>query len=337
MYDGGYIEGTELFRVFGRPVTLFSALVCVSAVLSCALMAYCFHKRKVHGETGQWFCLFSLVLGTFFGHFVYALTRIMHFWDRGPAAFLDPSYGGFLFFGVFLGIFLAACLAKAVSRGKMTWQRLLSAALPAVFLFVALVRFSEPADKQGWGEWVSVNDMPVQSFFPLAFVKDPEWATPDWTEWYYSIFMLEGLWALGLCVYFMLPRSYQKGDVHRLVLAMILYCAAQVAFEPMRRDITVRWLFVRASQVFSAVTLAVLLIVYMVKRRRFTPMFLVFLVFTGGCIALEFAVDKPLILGDRRIFFPNALVYVLEAVCAGMMGFATYKGTIGYKEHTITK
>ncbi len=329
MYDGGYIDGTELFRVFGRPVTLFSALVCAAALLACALMAYCFRKEKIHGEAGQWFCLFSLVLGTFFGHFLYALTRVMDFLDRGPAAFLDPSYGGFLFFGVFLGVFLAACLAKTVSGGKVSWQRLLSAALPAVFLFVALVRFAEPFDKQGWGEWVSADDMPVKSFFPLAFVKDPEWASEEWTEWYYSIFMLEGLWSLALCVFFLFRGKGSDG--RRLCLALILYCAAQVAFEPMRRDIVVRWLFIRASQLFSAIALAVLFIAFMVRRRRFHPMFIALLVFTGGCVALEFAVDKPLILGDKRIYFPNALVYALEAFCAAMMGFATYKGTIGCK------
>ena len=247
--------------------------------------------------------------------------------DLGIGVFLDPSFGGFLFFGVFAGVFLAAVLVSRM-RDMPGAVRLLSIALPALFLAVALIRFAEPFDKQGWGEWVSADDMPLQSFFPLAFVKDPEWASPDWTEWYYSIFMLEGLWALGLCVYFLLPRSHAKGDAYRVLLALILYCAGQVAFEPMRRDTVVRWLFIRASQLFSASALAILMIVFMIRRRRFTPLFLLLAVFAGGCVALEFAVDKPLILGEKRIYFPNALVYALEAVCAAMMGFVAWRGTI---------
>ena len=90
-------------------------------------------------------------------------------------------------------------------------------------------------------------------FFPLAVVN-------EWEEWYFAVFMLEGIVGLVILALLM-TRGRHLTDGYRARMFLILYSAAQVFLEALRRDNFLRVIiFVRVSQVVSAVVLLSVLV-----------------------------------------------------------------------------
>ncbi len=310
---------TVLFTVFSLPVTAFAVWTAAGALLCCAVTLLRARAKGIGRDRTERFLLLSLILGVFCGHLAYTLARILYvYYDYGMEAVLNPLSGGFLFFGALAGVALAAKLAGL--KENRGFSRLLDAAAPGLMILIALCRLGEPSLSQGYGPQIENERL---FFFPLAFRPF------EWDEWYFALYLAEALWALG-CACFLLLNKKKRAAGQETLMALILYCAAQIVFESLRRDITAKWLFVRVSQLLSVVALGLTLLVCMLLRRRFrVGRFLLFLVFTGGCVALEFALDKPLMLGDRAIYFANWLVYVLEILCAAAMGILTWRTVIG--------
>ncbi len=308
---------TVLFTVFSLPVTAFAVWTAAGALICCAVTLLRARAKGIDRDRTERFLLLSLVLGVFCGHLAYTLARILYvYYEYGIGAVLNPQSGGFLFFGALLGVALAARLACL--KDKRDFSRLLDAAAPGLLILIALCRLGEPSLSQGFGPQIENERL---FFFPLAFRN-------EWDEWYLALYLAEALWALG-CACFLLLNGKKRAAGQESLMAMILYCAAQIVFESLRRDITAKWLFVRVSQLLSVIALGLVLLVCMFLRRRFRiGRFLLFLVFTGGCVALEFALDKPLMLGDRAIYFANWLVYALEILCAAAMGILTWRTVI---------
>ena len=220
----------------------------------------------------------------------------------------------------------------------------MDAVAPAMMLVIALCRFLEPLDGQGWGMLIEEGE----SFFPLAFKP-----YADYDEWYYAIFFYEGLYALAAFLHLQFGKK-KRADGQKALLALVLYCAAQVLFETLRRDIVVKWRFVRVSQLFSVIVLALLLLMATIKKqgkdRHFVRKWILFVLLTGLCVAIEFTVDKPLSVssnlisegvenfltqlgltvqegdedGKTLIYLPYILTYAIIGISAFFMGRMTW-------------
>ena len=312
-----------LFTLFGLSISKYALCVFAAATAS-ALLFFCrSKKRSIAARASELFIIFAIPLSVLLGHLMYYLTSISQMLDAsadyGAFFLLSPASGGFLFFGVFFGIALAALAAGKITHIKPA--RILDAACPALFLLIAICRFSEPLDfvggmGQGWGLQIESESL---CFFPLAFMPNAEYE-----EWYYSIFLLEGFYALLMCILTSLDKK-NRPDGQLLLLCIILYCASQVLFETLRRDAVVKWLFVRVSQLMSVISLALVLLYGTIKngsqsKKKYTLFWTAFILLTGLCIAIEFTVDKPIPIGDELFFMPYWLTYGIIGLSAAGMG-----------------
>ena len=303
-----------LFTVFGFDVRPFPACVCLGALAASALFLWLCGKRKI-GERGEKCLMLAIPLAVFCGHLLNCLvlpTELVP--DFGWQIFLSPWVGGYMFYGAAAGVCAAVLLL-----GKDQRRVLFDLAAPALLVLIMCVRFAEPLDGQGNG--IPVDDPSVPwCFFPIAW-PDPEW--PD--EWNLAVFFWEGVYAL-LVLVVTLVRLKKRAPGQSALTALILYAAGQVIFESLRRDQVVRWLFVRVSQLISALILAAVVIIAIVRGlrgRRGVLLMSLTLLFIGGVIALEFAVEKPLALpGGTLVYFSLPVTYSLIALCAAGMGAA---------------
>ena len=303
-----------LFTVFGVGVRPFSACVCLGALAASALFLLMCGRRNI-GERGEKCLMLAIPLAVFCGHLLNCLVLPGELVpDFGWQIFLSPWMGGYMFYGAAAG----AC-AAVLLLGKGRRRDLFDLTALALITLIMFVRFAEPLDGQGNGIPADDPDAPW-CFFPIA-CPDPEW--PD--EWNLAVFFWEGLYAL-LVLVLMLIRLKKRAPGQTALTALILYAAGQVIFESLRRDQVVRWLFVRVSQLISALILAAVVIIAIIRGlrgRRGVLLLSLILLFIGGVIALEFAVEKPLALpGGTLVFFSLPLTYSLIALCAAGMGAA---------------
>ncbi len=323
------------------PETPFHWLVTGAAVIVFAVMMI-FHRRaRVSSKAVEWYAVFAIPFGMFFGHLLFALAKIGEYLPQeeyGFAFFFTPWRGGFMFWGVVLGCWLALLLASACARtGKEQRRRLADLAAVGLILLIALIRLAEPFDtvleqRQGFG-------LPVEgsapSFFPFAFDAYPDY--PE--ERYYAIFLAEALYALAVFLYALIglkrrPAGRTAGQI------LLLYAAGQVFFEFIRQDYTVRSMFIRISQVIAAGVLLLLLILAAAKRRIRPGDF--FLRLTGfallACmiICMEFADDgKPFVLDAETLQNPAAqasgFVLGTGAVLSPLVAAIGGTGVLGYR------
>ncbi len=302
-----------LFTVFGVGIRPFSACVCLGALAGCALFLSLCTRVSCSRDRAEKCLMLAVPLAVFCGHLLNCLVLPGELVpDFGWQIFFTPWAGGYMFYGAAAGACAAVLvLGKGEKRGLMD---LTSLALMALIL---IVRFAEPLDGQG-------NGIPVEDpsapwcFFPIAY-PDPEW--PD--EWNLAVFFWEGLYALIILV-LMLAGLKKRAPGETALTALILYAAGQIILESLRRDQVVRWLFVRVSQLASALILAAVVIIAILRGmrgRRGILMMGLTLLFIGAVIALEFAVEKPLALpGGRLVYFSLPLTYSLIALCAAGLG-----------------
>ncbi len=301
-----------LFTVFGLEVRPFSACVCLGAFAAMLLMILLGPRHGCRREDCERCALLSLPLAVFCGHLLYCVVLCNDVIpEYGWGIFLRPWQGGYMFYGAAAG----AC-AAALSVGRKDRKRMLDLTALSLLALIVCVRFAEPLDGQGNG--IPLEDASPWRFFPVAY-PDPEW--PD--EWNLAVFFWEGMYALIiLTLLFASMKKRAPGDT--ALTAMILYASGQMILESLRRDETVRWLFVRVSQLASALLLAAVVIIAVLrglKGRRAAVLMGLTLLFIGAVIALEFAVEKPLLLpGMEPIYFSLPLTYSLIALCSFALG-----------------
>ncbi len=295
------------------PYSLAAAAACLAAV---CVFYLCGKKQKLTEKTLDLTALLGILLGIFLGHFLYAAVKLRTYLaDEGAAFLFTPWRGGFMFFGVIAGAALAAAVSAS---GKDAFRKTLNSLTPALTLLIAALRFIEPLCGQGCGEDTEI------AFFPLSYAMDPEW--PD--ERSAAIFFWAGLY--GLICFIVLFRYLRKrpDGLKTAQLGLILYCAGEILLESLRRDQVIKWSFVRVNQLISAVILALFVLYALTTRRLKTKKAIGFTsaiaVLIGGCIALEFAVDKPLHLGDKLIYFADWVVYTLLGICGALMGLLAW-------------
>lgn len=302
-----------VFSLLGRPVTLYALCVTLSAALGLLFCAFrCRHMRP--GTTGV-FATLALPLSLLGARVFYCLARLSYYQEIGFAHVLFLWEGGYALWGALGGAALAAFFTARITRQSVSI--LMDKIAPCGALVIFLCRLAEYTNGEGIGRLVE-NEALCR--FPIALQNVYE-------EWYYAIFLLEALAALTILIALLCARIRRPGDGARLFL--LLYSACQIVLESMRRDNYLCWLFVRVSQL-TAVLVLFFLAVYGVLRRSRTPKArrmpggmlalwcCLFVLCTGVCILLEFAIDKSATL-------PVWAGYAIMALMCVGFGVSTYQ------------
>ena len=316
------VLGVVLFHLFGLPVTAYALSVVCAAALSLAFFHLRCSRGKLKGDTAGIFGVLALPLGLMGARLFYCTARFYTYEEIGFENVLRLWDGGYALWGAVGGAALAAVITARLTRQSLA--RVMDALAAPAALMIALCRFAEYFSGEGYGP-----DVEIAFFqrFPFA-VYD------DWYEvWYWAIFMAEGLWAALIMLVLLRCSHRPAGDVARLFF--ILYCAGQVLFESLRRDSFLHWLFVRVSQLTAVIVLALIMLAALLRwikaarekrisGKRLGLSWLLFAACVGGCVAMEFAVDKSPDL-------PVWAAYLIMAACCVGLGVSAYQTTLKKK------
>lgn len=312
-----------MVNILGRPVSLYALSIWIGCLAGAVL--FLLEGRKLKKSA----LVTTLIIGTVFGLFCarayYVLARFDLFMEIGWENFFCSAdedlkawgaASGAAFWGAAGGVCLGALLSAKLTGEKVS--ALLDALAPSAALAIAVSRFGEYGIGEGIGPDVEAEEL---FFFPLAVVN-------KWDEWKFAVFMLEGVAALAIFILLM-TRGRRLQEGYRARMFLILYSSAQIILEALRRDNFLRWLFVRVSQVASAVVLLGLLIFGILRwarkdpekrmpKKRIVWCCVLFGLMVLTVIALEFAVDKS---PDISM----GAAYLMEAVCCVVFGAATWR------------
>jgi phosphatidylglycerol:prolipoprotein diacylglycerol transferase len=323
-------EDMILFSVFGRPVTAYA--LCLAAALGAGLFLFfaAGKKRRIPGDTLWRAALLALPLGLLCARAFYCIVRVYYFLEVGLDAMLRFWDGGYALWGAVGGSALA--MGITAKTKKEPAAPLMDAAAIAGSLIIGLMRFAEYFSGEGRGFYLENEAF---CFFPVAVFR------ADYEEWHLAVFLWEGLIALMILAA-LLRRERRAGKTAQLFL--ILYGASQILMESLRQDNTLRWLFVRVSQLTAALVIAGFLIFAVIRwsrnpdRRKMSGAQLVLcwavvLLSVGACIAMEFSVE-----GKIFVTLPIWTAYVIMALACVCIGTAAYRATFhSVKEEAFLK
>ncbi len=297
-------------------LTLLLGALCALALLGLRL-----RKSGLPARRAVWALVLTPVLTAFFSHLCYCLTCM------GEVLYAQPLGYWFAFWQngqMFYGGMLGALIALAIAGGKSR-IRLMECAMPSIALMTAFARVAEGFFGQGYGEyWYGESTLLCR--FPFM-VYDPYYES-----WAWALFMAEAAVALGLFVILLCRRPAWNGD--GVLLFFGLYASAQIVLESLRRDEFLRWGFVRAEELISAVVILAVLILYWVRSGKAqalrkslcAALYAAMVVFI---LLLEFATEGRI---DFLVFLDVWHCYALMAVCclisAGCVVYMRKKGAL---------
>lgn len=306
-----------LFSLFGLPVTPYA--ICLAAAVTAGVILLILRSDKTERDSAYVLAAVSVPSALICARLFWLLARYDFAIEVGIEGCLQLNNGGYALWGAVGGVALAA-LITAKKHG-ISALRLTDMIAPSGALCIAVCRFAEYFTGEGIGPEVQNEAL---WFFPVSVCN-------EWEEWYYAIFMLEGVTAL-IIMFVTLRRRKRTGDTTRLFL--IIYSASQVLLESLRRDNCLKWLFVRVSQLTAVLVLLLLIVTAIIRRQRAhssgnkVPVRLiadaaVFFVFVGLCVALEFAYDKA-------AFLDNRIGYAIMLCCCAGLGCVTADISLRY-------
>jgi len=252
-----------MWNILGHPMTPYAVSIWAGCILALGLFLY--EGRKLKPAALLWTAGLGILLGLLGARLYYVLARFSIFTEIGlfenffAAADEDlKAWGaakGAAFWGAVGGVSLGALLAGKITKERVS--ALLDALAPGAALGIAVSRFGEFSIGEGIGPGVEEEGL---QFFPLAVQN-------EWGEWYYALFLLEGL--VGVVIFVLLmTRGRKLTDGYRARMFLILYASCQIVLEAVRRDNFLRWLFVRVSQLASAAVLLGLVIFGLIRWAR---------------------------------------------------------------------
>ena len=317
------MEESIYWNLAGLRMTAYAWSIWICCAL--ALGLFLWEGRRLKPAARLWTVALGILFGLLGARLYYVLARLDLFLEIGLNSFFSTaeedlqSWGaakGAAFWGAVGGVSLAALAAGKIAKERVS--AILDALAPSAALAIALSRFGEYGIGEGIGPEVWEEGL---QFFPLAVAN-------EWGEWHYALFLLEGL--VGLVIFVLLmTRGRRLKDGYRARMFLVLYSSSQIVLEALRRDNFLRWLFVRVSQVASAVVLLGLMIFGVLRwlkkpegqrmsRKRLYWNCGLFLLMVPVIIILEFAIDKSPTLSV-------SLAYLLEACCCVVMGATTWQ------------
>lgn len=291
--------------------------------------------RKYHldKETPYIFAVWSLPLCLLFSRLLYCLICMDGFSRDGITFFFHFTGGGFTLWGAVVGGALA--LLITTMRTRQPIGRIADALTVPVVLFLALCRISEGLAGQGYG-WYIEDWFDPESGMSLFHPDDYEvffhfpFAIQDmYGEWCWAVFVLEALFAIGICVFAWSRCHKHEGMV--ALEALLLVASTQILCESLRQDAVLRFGFIRINQVISAIVVTSIL-AYGCYRFCRGQIKMVFgcLVRLGICIgiviSMEFALEKKITFLEWMSM--DVCYLVMAVACAGMYRcvMAAFKG-----------
>ena len=306
-------ELIELFSVGPLPVTAYALCVSLGALLG-VLVTAALGRRRIGLDASLSLCLVAIPCALLGARLFYLLTNWAYIQiDLGYpiGSFLWKLLeGGYTLYGAVLGGMAGVWLYARLTRRPASL--LLDLAAPGAALALMCARLGEGFTGQGLGKMV---DAEALHFFPLS--------VPDlWGDWAMPVFFYEALAAaiIAVIAWRMLRRGGPAAEVFVILLGL-----TQVLLESWRMDEFIRFGFVRFNQIVSAVLMAAVLalrVLRAAKARGVGPWqiarILLFLAGIGVIIAIEFALDKSTI--------DNRLLYVVMAATLAVMGVSLLVG-----------
>ncbi len=292
-------------------LTLFASSygqgVLLGYVLSCVVGWICFRKRCISWHTWMLAGSLSLILGILGARLYQGLLH--DGWSFVASGMLRAEPYNYAFCGAVLGVILAGAASAWMTGASVqdTWEAM---AFPGLIMVVC-ARLAEGMSDFGWGDIVNV---PWMQHPPLAVLDSV------WREWHFSVFNLEALCALVLCVVLIIKREKLVGKL--FPTALNWWAITQIFCESLRVE-TLKWGFVRVQQVQCAVFAAAVLL-FFTRNGPGKKRLLVWCAFLAGVclvVLLEFALDK--------CTWPRILDYAAMMLVLGGMGWSV-QWMVGY-------
>ena len=264
-------------------VTRYGLMVALSIVIAFAVwQASTRRSHADHPSLSSPAAASLLAVCSFLGaRVLYCLIRLPYYLDTGIAHVLFTREGGFLLYGAILGMISGAALLAR--KNRLSIPAILNDLTIPGLTAIVICRLGEGFAREGLGTWVE-NEKYAR--FPFA-VQNP------YGEYQWALFFLEALYALLLIWFLCSSGRHRAGKDERMVTALFLYAAAQIFFESLRKDSSLKIGFVRVSQVLSA---ASILAVILLRNRNMKKILGFKVMLCAICLTaigiIEWALDK---------------------------------------------
>lgn len=299
------------------------ALAC-GGLLGLLLLCWSGKKHRISSASRSWAALLVIPGAVIFARLLYVGITLPTFQQMGMDAAFTLTKGGFMLYGALLGGCLAGwCAARLAKENPLLTLDAL--ALPAAWM-IGVARFAEGLVEQGYGwdlaRWFDPEEgMSILALTDYDFLKGFPFSVEDmYGDFTWAVFVLEGLFALAICLVLWRTASRRPGDT--VTLMVLLYASGQILWESLRQDAVLRWGFVRVSQVISSVVLMGLLLWLhrQTSPRERRPLWRPaagLLVMMGIVMAMEFAVEKKIPFLEWMTM--DLCYLVMAAACGGMI------------------
>lgn len=315
-----------LFQIGSLSVFGYGSLIALAAGAALLLMTRLARKQGLPVGTVSWFAVLAIPMVLLLARAGYCLANLKWALERSPGFFFQFTKGGFLLYGGLVGGVLAALLTARIV--KQPAVRVLDAAAAPCALLIVVGRLAEYLVGAGYGycmeDWFDPwMEMSMFSWSDPSILYRFPFGVQDYYEsWNFAIFLPEALTALAVLVVLLAMKKRKTGASVQLML--LVYACGQIVWESMRQDQVIRWGFIRANQLFSAVLIgAVLLVCYLrlnQAQRRKHPLWLALikiLVCVGVVITMEFALEQKIaFLAWMRL---DVCYGVMALSCVGML------------------
>ena len=316
----------ELFGLTGYRLGLFAAIGMLALFAAMLLLA---KKRNVQSASVCVLTLTGAVLGIIFARVLYCLVNLSDFRDAYENLWLTLRFfdGGLSLSGLLVGLLLAVLLTAAIT-GEKSAELLDILCVPMGLLLCALYLGQQDT---GLGIGKIVEEGRMTEAFPWLFLCERMGVNVEYRMLVYLYQAIcSCLIAIMIAVYLAAQKKagFRSGETGWLSLA--LYGAAMVVLESLRDDGHMQMIFLRIGQVVAALLPIIAIILLSNRLNRLIGKvsgrsvfgWLAILVFVGGIVVLEFALDGRLPvsgLTTGHFYLLMILICLLVAVAACML------------------
>jgi len=236
---------------------IYALLIVFAMVLSVVYMSRQEKRLGFPKDTAVDMALYAIPLGIVGARLYYVAFTFDRYRDN-LISILYIHQGGLAIYGGIIGGVLGVWILSR--RKRLSFQRLLDMAAPAVIMSQAIGRWGNFFNQEAYGALITDERL---RFFPYGVLVGG--------QWYQATFFYESVWDfLGfLFLHCIRKKTRHDGDV--VLLYLCFYGIGRVFIEGMRSD-SLYWGSIRVSQALSAAlvlfSLALLAYRYLRDRRR---------------------------------------------------------------------
>lgn len=310
-----------LFQIGSHSIFGYGSLMALGALAALLLMVYTGKKQGLPAGTVSWFGVLAIPLAFLLARAGYCLANLKWVMERGSGYFFQFTKGGFLLYGGVAGGLLAAWLTSRLVKQPLA--RVLDAAAAPAALLIAVGRLAEATVGAGYGycieewfdPWMEMSMIPWED--PSLLYRFPFGVQDFYESWNFAIFLPEALTALVMLIILLTMKKRQDGAAVQLML--LVYACSQIIWESMRQDQVIRWGFIRANQLISALVIVGVIVICWLhlsqderKKHALWLGLIKVALCAGVVIAMEFALEQKI----------SFLAWMRMDVCYVVMGLA---------------